>query len=426
MANRDLFKEAIADAKAVKETAIANAKVALEEAFEPRLKSMLSAKLEEMDKEDELEEATTTEAKKEYKDDDRKDGGESKETKRTEKMKYGKDLAESEVDEEMDLDEILAELEGDISEDAKTDAEEEGYEDGMEDEKEDMEDSDEDEEIDLDDLSEDDLKSFIEDVIADMVTAGELEAGEEFETEDEDEIDVEDDEDIDVEDDTEVDVEVNENARTDAEEEGYKDGMKDEKEDMDEGMADKLKAIYNDPEMLGKIITVDGKKVSLKDFLGLAASGAAAGQAKSGSGKTSSIGEDARTDAEEEGYLDGMKDEKEDMDEMKKEIEEMRNDLHETNLLNAKLLYTNKIFRAKNLKEAQKVKVLEAFDKASNVKEVKLIFETLNEGMVAKTSTPIRENLGSASKAAGVAQHRKPIVEIDSQVSRWQKLAGIK
>ena len=96
MANRDLLKEAIADAKALKETAIANAKAALEEAFEPRLKSMLSAKLEEMEKEDELEEANTTEAKKKYKDDDRKDGGESKETKRTEKMKYGKDLAEAE------------------------------------------------------------------------------------------------------------------------------------------------------------------------------------------------------------------------------------------------------------------------------------------------------------------------------------------
>jgi hypothetical protein len=392
MANRDMLKEAIADAKALKETAIANAKAALEEAFEPRLKSMLSAKLQEMEDEDlnEVEEEMT-EAKKEYKDDDRKDGGESKETKRTEKMKYGKDLAEG--DDEMDLDELLAELD----EDARTDAEEEGYEDGMEDEKEDMEDM-EDEDIDLEDMSEEDLKSFIEDVIADMVTSGELEAGEEFEVED-------DEENIDVEDETEVDVEVNENARTDAEEEGYLDGMRDEKEDMEEGIADKLKAVWNDPEMLGKIITVDGKKMSLKDFLGMAGSAAAGGMAKSGAGKTSSIGEDARTDAEEEGYLDGMKDEKEDMDEMKKEIEELRTDLHETNLLNAKLLYTNKIFRAKNLKEAQKVKVLEAFDKASNVKEVKLIFETLNEGMVANatTATPIRENLGRASKAAGMA-----------------------
>ena len=310
----------------------------------------------------------------------------------------------------MDLDEILAELEGDdLSEDARTDAEEEGYEDGMEDEKEDMEGEEEDEEIDLEEMTEDDLKSFIEDVIADMVTAGELEAGEEFEAEDEDEVDVEGDEEIDVEDDTEVDVEVNEDARTDAEEEGYLDGMKDEKEDMEEGVMDKLKAAYNDKELLSKIVTVDGEKVSLKDLLGLASSGAAGGMAKSGAGKTSSIGE-----AEEE------------LDEMKKEIEELRSDLHETNLLNAKLLYTNKIFRAKNLKEAQKVKVLEAFDKASNVGEVKLIFETLNEGMVANvTKAPIKESLGRASKAAGVAQ-KAPIMEIDPQVARWQKLAGIK
>ena len=56
MANRDLLKSAIAEAKSVKETAIANAKLALEEAFTPHLKSMLSAKLEEMDRDDEDEE----------------------------------------------------------------------------------------------------------------------------------------------------------------------------------------------------------------------------------------------------------------------------------------------------------------------------------------------------------------------------------
>ena len=47
----DLLKEAIADAKAVRETALANAKMALEEAFTPQLKSMLSAKLREDDDE---------------------------------------------------------------------------------------------------------------------------------------------------------------------------------------------------------------------------------------------------------------------------------------------------------------------------------------------------------------------------------------
>ena len=51
--NRDLLKEAIADAKAVKETAIANAKAALEEAFTPQIKSMLSQRLSEMEEEDE-------------------------------------------------------------------------------------------------------------------------------------------------------------------------------------------------------------------------------------------------------------------------------------------------------------------------------------------------------------------------------------
>ncbi len=392
MANRDLFKEAIADAKAVKETAIANAKLALEEAFEPRLKSMLSAKLEEMEKEDELEEAATNEAKEKVEEkSDRKDGGEDKETKRTEKMKYGKDLAEAEdMDEEMDLDEILAELEGDLSEDERTDAEEEGYEDGMEDEKEDMEDDEEDEEIDLDDLSEEDLKSFIEDVIADMVTAGELEAGEEFEVEDED---VEDDEEIDVEDDTEVDVEVNE-----------------AKEEIDE--AD---AITGLSDMAGALAMA---APALAAILGL---GVAAVKDKLEKGGKEAKELVAKANAKAKSMEEG-----EGMDEMKKEIEEMRSDLHETNLLNAKLLYTNKIFRAKNLKEAQKVKVLEAFDKASNVKEVKLIFETLNEGMVAKTATPIRENLGRASKASGNAPTKQPIMEIDPQVARWQKLAGLK
>ena len=221
--SRDLLKEAIADAKAVKETAIANAKAYLEEAFTPQLRSMLAAKLEEMDEDEVSETVSETEEidEKKYADDDRKDGGESKETKRTEKMKYGKDLAE---EEELDLDEILNSLEEEdtnVSEDARTDAEEEGYKDGMKDEKEDMEDEDrdeEEEELDLEDMTEDDLKSFIETVIADMVEAGELEAGEEMEVEDEE---MEGEEEIEVED--EVDIEIAEDARTDAEQEGYKD-----------------------------------------------------------------------------------------------------------------------------------------------------------------------------------------------------------
>jgi hypothetical protein len=338
MANRDMLAEAIADAKALKETAIANAKAALEEAFEPRLKSMLSAKLQEMEDLDEAEDEMT-EAKKKYRDDDRKDGGESKETKRTEKMKYGKDLAEAEeIDEEMDLDEILAELDEAEDSDDVNEAEDMEKVDEAEEEEEievdvDAEESeDEDEDIDLEEMSEEDLKSFIEDVIRDMVGSGELEAGEEFEVEDD--VEVEDEEDIDI--DAEDEVEVDE------------------------------------------------------------------------------IMEEEVTEEEEDK-----------MDEIMAEVNALKAELQEVNLLNAKLLYTNKIFRAKNLSEAKKVKVLEAFDKASSVKEVKLVFETLNESIKETPKTIVKESLGSASKPAGVAA-KAPIVEVDPQVARWQKLAGLR
>jgi hypothetical protein len=439
MANRDLLKEAIADAKALKETAIANAKAALEEAFEPRVKEMLSAKLQEMD--EELEEAAEMdEAKKKYKDDDRKDGGEDKETKRTEKMKYGKDLAEAEeIDEEMDLNEILAELENDLSEDARTDAEEEGYEDGMEDEKEDMEDDEEDEEINLEEMTEDDLKSFIEDVIEDMVRAGELESGEEFESDEDEEEDI----DIDMESEEEI---------TERKKEGYDDredesvsARRGKEADKKQSFKDRRDDSYGkfgkrDAEAAGKASGPGKNKINkenlneeevnelydlmmnpsdmeiligmLSGLVGFPAATLAATYAKDGLEAVKRL---------VKGKKAGME-EVEKTDKMEEELNELRSELNEVNLLNAKLLFTNKIFRAKNLMETQKVKVLEAFDKATTVKEVKLVYETLNEGI--KEKAPIRENLGSASKPAGVAP-KQQIVEVDSQFARWQKLAGI-
>ena len=89
------------------------------------------------------------------------------------------------------------------------------------------------------------------------------------------------------------------------------------------------------------------------------------------------------------------------------------------------MLYTNKIFKAKSLTENEKVKVLGAFDKATTVKETKLVFETLNEGLKRKKS-PIRESLGSASKATGNFKTKKPIIATDPMVERFQKLAGLK
>jgi len=120
----------------------------------------------------------------------------------------------------------------------------------------------------------------------------------------------------------------------------------------------------------------------------------------------------------------GLKEEE--LDEAYNTIESLKSDLNEVNLLNAKLLYTNKIFKAKTLTESQKVKVLGAFDKAGTVKETKLVFETLNEGLKTKKTSMIKESLGSASRVSTNVNAKKPIIETDPMVERFKKLAGIK
>ena len=115
---------------------------------------------------------------------------------------------------------------------------------------------------------------------------------------------------------------------------------------------------------------------------------------------------------------------KKELDEAYSVIKSLKSELNEINLLNAKLLYTNKIFKAKNLNESQKVKVLSSFDKATTVGEVKLVFETLNEGIKVKSNL-IKENLGSASKSTVTPSVKKPIVESNDAFLRMQKLAGI-
>jgi hypothetical protein len=57
--NKDLLKQAIAEAKTIREAAIANAKEALEESLTPHLKEMLAQKLQEME-EDEVDEYAET------------------------------------------------------------------------------------------------------------------------------------------------------------------------------------------------------------------------------------------------------------------------------------------------------------------------------------------------------------------------------
>ena len=399
--NRDLLKEAIADAKSVRETAIANAKLALEEAFTPHLKSMLAAKLEEMDKDDEVKEEKEDKVEEmDASSFERKNSPAGDSLKDLAPKKVGQSTVQEEkeeVDEEIDLDELLAELEDskDLSEDARTDAEEEGYKDGMKDEKEDLEEDArtdaeeegykdgmkdekedmEDEEIDLEDMSEDDLKGFIEDVIKDMVADGEIEPGDEFV---EDEVEVEDVEDIDVVDDVDVDVEIDEAKKEEMDESEKVDEAKDE---IDEASR------------------VKGEK---------------------GVGNEDGDKDDSKIEKETEKMRF-----KEAMD----EIQALKVELNEVNLLNAKLLYTNKIFKAKNLTESKKVKVLKAFDKAKDVQAAKTIFETLSEGLLDKSPVNESRNLGSASKASGLepkaTSTKQPIIESNDVYNRMRKLAGL-
>ena len=425
MANRDILKEAIADAKSIKEAAIANAKAALEEAFTPYLKEKFSAKLAEMEAEKELEENYSEEKMEERlgtindpdsvdphgnleEEEDMEEGmsnpvmrkglkGDDTEEKRTEKMR------EEEMVDEMNLDELLAELDEELSE-AKDEEMEETInevEEAEEEESEEVEvEDEEDTEIDLEDMTEEELKDLIEDVIEDMVRAGELEAGENFEAEEDEEGEEEEDIDIDMEDEEEMVAERkhyggNKGDKPRKSTAKEKDELLKEEEAVDESaeeIAKKIVGMGKDAAMA--VANAIGKAIDYAPIKSLPK------------------------------RYEGVEEAKDEMDEMKKEIEELATTLAETKLLNAKLLYTNKIFRAKNLNETQKVKVLEAFDKAASVKDAKLIYETLT---TVKETKVVNESVrGMASKAAGMAPEKKPILEVNNQFARWQILAGIK
>jgi len=115
----------------------------------------------------------------------------------------------------------------------------------------------------------------------------------------------------------------------------------------------------------------------------------------------------------------------EELEEAKSTIETLRQDLQEVNLLNAKYLYMNKLFKSKSLSESQKVKVINALDRATNVNEVKNTYETLKESFNETKKAQLKESIGFASQAAGVAP-KANIVDADPFINRWQTLAGIK
>jgi hypothetical protein len=402
--NKDLFKEAIADAKQVREAALVNAKAALEEALGPKLQSMISAKLQEMEndeelKKEELEEVDYISANDKRNDSDmiRKraiDAGQMSE-------------GEEELEEDFDLSEILAELDAEKEEKEEikeAEEEEAGEEEEVEDEESETEPTEEpaeeetaDEDGKITDLTVDQLKDIIKDIIS-----SELEA-EEYETPAEEE------------------------AEMGGEEMGMEMGAE-ETADEDE---------INLEELLAELDALnegeEKEEEELKEFVGTetADSGMIAALATLlGVGVPLAVGlvkqlKQAKTPAEKKQVIQNELPGNSEMKEAIDTINTLRDELNEVNLLNAKLLYVNKIFKAKNLSESQKLKVIASFDKATTPKQAKELFESIQDSdLGASKKSQIKESLGFASKAAGVAP-KSTIVESNDVIARMQKLANI-
>ena len=389
MANSKLLKEAIADAKAVKETAIANAKIALEEAFTPKLQSILSKKLQaeiaddedskdEM-KHDEMKDMEETEEVKEELDSSDIGKGDNKEPEydeahteldpETEKetaevgaedgnfdkvddLKEGEDEDESKEEVKEETDEV-SEIADD--EDKKDEvAEEDDHDDEM-DEELDLEAIIKELESDMEEELDDDEEGEVEDIAADAVDSHEKEKHSEGEEEDEapkDEMkDMEEVEEV------EEDIDLDEILR----EMGYG-----EEEEVEEGDHDEVKE------------TMAQKEAEL-----------------------------------EEAY---------------KTIKSLKGTINEVNLLNAKLLFANKLFRSYNLTNEQKVKVVETLDRTNSVREVKLVFSTLAESLKFNGNSKKQKiQEGIASKASASTAPKKEIIEESTNeiANRFKKLANL-
>lgn len=437
-----LLKEAIADAKAVRETALANARLALEEAFAPRLQSMLTKKLREEEAEldgveDEVEVSDEVEEGS-YSEDD----VEIEEPSAEDEVEEGSYLEDDEESEE---------------EVADVDAEEAPAEDEVADEAPEVEDEVEDEE----DIEEDsfDLDSIIAELESELTTEEE-EGEEESEEEDaesveeqsdsselgikgEEHVNIADSDDEELPDDTEVQ----------SSEVGNEDDEMPKVADIDEEIdieivdeeaaagdeSDEPTATESDEELAfptneedcnqGGDIGEDDEEINLEEILKEL--------------EDESSLEDEEADSElEEIKATNNKLQKEN-EEYRKVYKYLRGKLNEVNLLNAKLLYTNKLFKAHALNEDQKLKVVESFDLTKNVREAKLVYATLGESFrttdtktqpkVKEEATPkapkaVKKSLseGMASKAIKSTKPSKKILtEGDQLANRFKKLAGI-
>ena len=115
-------------------------------------------------------------------------------------------------------------------------------------------------------------------------------------------------------------------------------------------------------------------------------------------------------------------------DKYKKAVSQLQETLSEVNLSNAHLLYTNRVLRNTSLNERQKTQLVEAISKAGSALEAKAIYGALQSTTSASTKTTPRslnEAISSPSNLIRAARKTEP-KRSDSVMDRMQKLAGIK
>jgi hypothetical protein len=331
------LKDAIAEAKTIRETALAQAKLALEEAFTPQLQSMLAAKLNEIEVEEDVYEGKKAEE------------------------------AEDSMEETLDLEALLAEADDEEESEEEAPAEKEaGEEKG------------EDEEQDITEMTPEEVEDYIRQIAAEEFEKLETAQGEELPGEEGEDLEID-----------------TEEAPA---EDMPADGEEINLDEMMDDMTDEEKIDENDiniDELLAEFGLSEEEEV------------------EEGYGKD----DDLKSKMEEE------------LAQALSTIDELRSSLQEVNLLNAKLLYMNKVFKGHNLTESQKIQVVKTFDKAESAKEAKLVFESLTSTLTKKEieKTPIKESLGFASKASGIiaGASSNKVIDSDAQMSRWAKLAGL-
>jgi hypothetical protein len=373
MASSKLLKEAIADAKAVRETAIANAKIALEEAFTPRLQSILSKKLQaEMDGEE--EEADITE------DNDISTGigtGDNKQPA---------DKANS----------AQTDLSGISKQSGEPGSEVEDY-----DKVKDLTEGEE--EFETDDVAEGAMEFDSEEEAPAM-------EGEEFEKDSDS-----DDEELDL-----ASI-IRELEAQIAGGEGDEAHIEEPALEGEEGE----EAHIEEPALEGDVPTAepthgkDKEEIDLDEIL-----------REMGYGDDEEAIEEAE---EEDEKFESYKAEKEEeLKEAYRVIKSLKGTINEVNLLNAKLLFANKLFRSYNLTNEQKVKVVENLDRTSSVREVKLVYATLAESMKftgteRKVAAKKTMTEGFASRTQATTAPKKEIISESTNelAKRFKQLAGI-